>query len=138
MQRTPVNPPNDWSAAFQMSQGELISGVQRTLYLSGQAAIKTDPQSELGVSIVHEGDMRAQLTYALGLIDDQLQRAGMARKNIVFVRFYSVDAAAFLENYDVYADWIAEAGIAPAQSDIGVAELAVPGLMIEVEVVAAD
>ena len=62
----------------------------------------------------------------------------MSRENIVFVRFYSIDNSAFLENYDVYASWIAEANIAPPQSDIGVAELAIPGLLIEVEVVAAD
>ena len=82
--------------------------------------------------------MRAQLAYSLGLIDGLLQQAGMGRENIVHVRFYSVDTAAFLENYDVYADWIAPAGVAPPQSDIGVAELAVPGLLVEVEVVAAD
>lgn len=120
-----------------MHQGELISETQRTLYLSGQVALEADPDSEFGVSIVHEGDMRGQLAYSLGLIDGLLVRAGMSRENIVFVRFYSVDTAAFLENYDVYATWIAEAGISPPQSDIGVAELAIPGLLIEVEAVAA-
>lgn len=137
MERTPINPPNDWAAAFQMNQGELITGTQRTLYMSGQTALATDPDSELGVKIVHEGDMGAQLSYALGLIDGLLEQAGMARHNIVFIRFYSVDAAAFLDNYEIYAEWIAEAGISPPQSDIGVAELAVPGLLIEVEAIAA-
>ena len=61
----------------------------------------------------------------------------MSRSNIVFVRFYSTDNGAFLENYDVHAEWIGEAGITPPQSDIGVAELVLPGLLIEVEVVAA-
>ena len=138
MERQSINPPGDWATAFQMSQGELVTGANRTLHLSGQAALKTDPDAELGASIVHEGDMRAQLAYCLGLIDDLLEQAGMARHNIVFLHFYSVDMATFLENYDVYAEWIAEAGIAPPQSALGVAELAVPGLMIEVEVTAAD
>ncbi len=120
-----------------MHQGELISETQRTLYLAGQVALEADPDSEFGVSIVHEGDMRGQLAYSLGLIDGLLDQAGLSRENIVFVRFYSVDTAAFLENYDVYATWIAEAGISPPQSDIGVAELAIPGLLIEVEAVAA-
>ena len=138
MERTPINPPGDWGAAYQMNQGEIISGASRTLYLSGQVALEADADSEFGVTVVHEGDMRGQLSYALGLIDGLLERAGMSRDNIVFVRFYSIDNSAFLENYDVYASWIAEANIAPPQSDIGVAELAIPGLLIEVEVVAAD
>ena len=137
MQREPVNPPNDWAAAYQMNQGEVISGADRTLYLSGQVALESDPGSELGVKVVHEGDMRRQLSYALGLIDNLLEQAAMSRENIVFVRFYSVDSAAFLENYDVYAAWIGEAGISPPQSDIGVAELAIPGLLVEVEAIAA-
>lgn len=138
MERKAINPPDDWSSIYRMNQGVLVSGTQRTLYLSGQVALETDPDSELGVRVVHEGDMRGQFSHALGLIDGLLERAGMSRRDIVFVRFYSVDTAAFLENYDVYADWIGEAGVAPSQSDIGVAELAVPGLLIEVEVVAAD
>lgn len=137
MQRESINPPNDWASKYQMNQAELISGTHRTLYMSGQAALQSDPESEVGVKVVHEGDMRQQLAYALDLIDNLLIQAEMSRENIVFVRFYSVDTAAFLENYDVYAAWIGEAGISPPQSDIGVAELAVPGLLIEVEAVAA-
>ena len=137
MERTPINPENDWGAMYQMNQGEVIAGTSRTLYLSGQVALVTDPDSEFGVRVVHEGDMRGQLSYALDLVDGLLEQAGMSRENIVFVRFYSIDNAAFLEHYDVYATWIAEAGIAPPQADIGVAELAIPGLLIEVEVVAA-
>ena len=138
MKRESINPPNDWGAIYRMNQGVLVGGTTRTLYLSGQVALETDPDSEFGVGVVHEGDMRGQLSYALDLIDGLLERAGMSRGNIVFVRFYSVDTAAFLDNYDVYADWIGEVDVAPSQSDIGVAELAVPGLLIEVEVVAAD
>ena len=138
MERQAINPPDDWGAVYQMNQGEIVSGTRRTLYLSGQTALATDPDSEFGVAVVHEGDMRSQLTYSLGLIDGLLERAGMSRENIVFVRFYAVDNAAFLENYDVYAEWIGAAGIAPPQSDIGVAELALPGLLIEIEVVAAE
>ena len=138
MERTPINPPDDWGAAYQMNQGEIFSATTRTLYLSGQVALEADAESESGVRVVHEGDMRGQLSYSLGLVDGLLEQAGMSRENIAFVRFYSIDNSAFLENYDVYASWIAEANIAPPQADIGVAELAIPGLLIEVEVVAVD
>ena len=138
MKRASINPPNDWGAAYMMDQGQVISETTRTLYLSGQVSLETDPESEFGVRVEHEGDMRGQVAHALDKIDGLLRQAGMSRKNIVFVRFYSTDNAAFLENYDVYAEWIGEAGITPPQSDIGVNELALPGLLIEIEVVAAD
>ncbi|HMB92192.1 MAG TPA: hypothetical protein VKP65_15175 [Rhodothermales bacterium] len=43
-----------------------------------------------------------------------------------------------MENSNVYADWIGEAGITPSQSDIGVNERAVTGLLVKIEVVAAN
>ncbi len=136
VKRESINPPNDWGAMYMLDQGQIISGAQRTLYLSGQVALETDPRSELGARVEHEGDMRQQLIHVLAKIDRLLELAGMSRENIVFVRFYSNDNASFLENYDVYASWISEVDIKPPQSDIGVKELAIPGLLIEV--VAAD
>lgn len=138
MKRVSINPPDDWGAAYMMDQGQVISGTSRTLYLSGQVALETDPDADLGVRVEHEGDMRGQLAHVLGKIDGLLDQVGMARSNIVFVRFYTTDNAVFLENYDVYAAWIEEAGITPPQSDIGVNELAVPGLVVEAEVVVAE
>jgi enamine deaminase RidA (YjgF/YER057c/UK114 family) len=137
MKRDSINPPNDWGAAYMMDQGQVISEATRTLYLSGQVALETDPESDFGVRVEHEGDMRGQLAHVLGKIDGLLAQAGMSRNNIVFVRFYTTDNASFLEHYDVYAEWIGEARIKPPQSDIGVNELAIPGLVIEIEVVAA-
>lgn len=138
MERDVINPPDDWGAAFAMDQGHVVSGASRTLYLSGQAAIETDHDAEMGVRIVAEGNMRAQFGHVLAKIDALLEQAGMTRSNIVFLRFYNTDDAAFLEHYDVYATWIGEAGITPPQTAIQVANLAVPGLVIEVEVVAAE
>lgn len=138
MKRESVNPPNDWGSMYMLDQGQLISETKRTLYLSGQVALETDPESELGAAVKHEGDMRQQIIYVLSKIDNLLNQANMSRENIIFVRFYSTDNGAFLENYDVYAEWIGGAGVKPPQSDIGISELAVPGLLIEIEVVAAD
>ncbi len=42
-----------------------------------------------------------------------LEKAEMNRKNILTLRFFTTDMDAFLENYDVYAERIAEAGIRP-------------------------
>ncbi len=44
----------------------------------------------------------------------------------------------FLKNYDIYAEWIAEAGMRPPQSLIGVQRLVLEELIVEIEVEAAS
>lgn len=136
MQRLAVN-PWDWGLAFQMSQGEIVEGATRTLRCSGQVAVVPDAEAEMGIRTVAEGDIRGQMEAALANVDAVLAEAGMNRSNLVSLRFFTTEMEGFLENYDVYAGWISEAGIMPPQSLIGVACLASPKWMIEVEVEAA-
>ena len=70
-------------------------------------------------------------------INALLEKAGMDRKNIVGLRIYTTDVDAFLANYGVYSDWIAPAGIKPPQTLLGISKLAMPGLMVEIEIEAA-
>ena len=44
----------------------------------------------------------------------------------------------FLANYDVYANWIADSGIWPPQSLIGVACLLFPEIVVEIEATAGE
>ena len=48
------------------------------------------------------------------------------------------DIDGFLANYDVHANWIAEAGTRPPQSLIGVQRLFLPEPTVEIEAVAAE
>lgn len=57
MERTPVN-PWDWGLQWSMNQGEVVEGLTRTLHCSGQVALVPDSDSEMGVSVVHAGDIR--------------------------------------------------------------------------------
>jgi enamine deaminase RidA (YjgF/YER057c/UK114 family) len=66
-----------------------------------------------------------------------LEKAEMSRANIVALRFFTTDVDGFLENYDVYAGWISEAGTRPPQSLIGVQRLVLPELVVEIEFEAA-
>lgn len=137
MKRESVNPWN-WGLKFCMDQGELVEGATRHLHCSGQTSLKDDPESEMGVSVVHAGDLRAQIKYSLGNIDAVLEKAGMTRKNITSLRFFTTDIDGFLANYDVYAEWIAPAGTRPPQSLLGIQRLVFPELMVEIEATAAD
>ncbi len=136
MERTAIN-PTAWGLGFSMNQGEVVEGATRTLRCSGQVALEEDPAAPLGVSVVAAGDMRAQIASALASIDALLAGAGMQRSHVVFLHFYTTDVDAFLEHYDVYAEWIGAAGVRPPQTLLGVARLALPELLVEIEATAA-
>lgn len=136
MKRTSINPTN-WGLAFLMDQGEVVEAATRSLRCSGQVSLHDDPEAENGFAVTHPGDMRGQVQDALGHLDSLLEGAGMTRSNIVNLRFYTTDVDAYLAHYDVYAEWIAAAGIRPPQTVLGVAQLAVSGLLVEIEMEAA-
>ena len=136
MERTSIN-PTEWGLQFSMDQGELVQGVTRQLRCSGQISVLPDADAELGVRLVAPHDMRGQIRQALANVDAVLEKAGMGRQDIVALRFFTTDIDSFLEHYDVYAEWIAPAGIRPPQSLIGIQRLVLPEALIEIEAEAA-
>jgi enamine deaminase RidA (YjgF/YER057c/UK114 family) len=100
MNRTAVN-PTDWGLQFSMNQGEVVEGLTRYLHFSGQVALEADAEAEMGIRVVHEGDMRGQMEAALSNVDAILAGAGMTRENILSLRFFTTDIDGFLQNYDV-------------------------------------
>ncbi len=137
MERQIANPWS-WGDAWSLNQGEVVSGLSRTLHCSGQVALVEDPSSEMGLAVAHEGDMAGQMKVALAGIDAILEKAGMTRANLLHLRFFTTDVDAFLAAYGVYAEWIGEAGIQPPQSLLGISRLVMPELMVEIEAVAGD
>jgi len=135
MKRESVN-PWEWGLQFSMDQAEVVSDISRYLHCSGQVALKPDADAEMGISVVAPGDIRGQMECALANIDAVLEKAGMSRKNVLTLRFFTTDIDAFLENYDVYINWIAEAATRPPQSLLGVNRLVFSDLMIEIEATA--
>ena len=138
MVRRAINPENNWAKEFQFHQGEIIEETQRLFYISGQISAESDSTSPMGVSIIGKGNQKEQLIIVLKKIDTLLEKAEMSRKNLIQIRFYTVDIQNFMENYNIYASWIQEAGIKPTNSVIGVTGIAHPDAMIEIEAVAAQ
>lgn len=136
MKRESVN-PTEWGLQFSMDQGELVQGATRHLRCSGQISAAPDSSSELGFKVVAPNDIRGQMECALANVDAILDKADMNRANIVALRFFTTEVDGFLENYDVYANWIGEAELRPPQSLIGVQRLVLPDLVVEIEVEAA-
>ena len=135
MERTAVN-PTDWGLQWSLNQAEVYEGLTKHLHCSGQVALEPDSTSEMGIRVVGEGDIRAQIESALASIDAILSEADMTRSDLLSLRFFTTDIDAFLQNYDVYANWIGEAGIMPPQTLLGVNRLVLPELLVEIEATA--
>lgn len=129
MEITPVN-PWPWSLQVGFSQGQLVEGATRQLFLAGQTSVDGEGQ------IQHPGNMAAQIQLALENLQAVLAHAGMTLANIVRLNFYTTDVESFLENSEVLAGPFGEAGVVPAGTLLGVTRLAFPGLLIELEATA--
>ncbi|MEI7055078.1 RidA family protein [Nocardioides sp. CCNWLW239] len=126
MERTAVNPVT-WSVELGFNQAELVTGVTRTLYCSGQTAMGADGKPR------HEGDMAAQIGLSLDNLEAVLGAAGMALADLVRLNVYTTDVDLLFQHYGVLASRLGAAQVAPATTMLGVTRLAVPGQMVELE-----
>ncbi|WP_445402660.1 RidA family protein [Streptomyces sp. LE64] len=126
MERNAVNPVS-WSIDMGFNQGEVVSGHSRTLYISGQTAMSKEGKPE------HQGDMAAQLALSIDNVEAVLAEAGMTLANLIRLNVYTTDVDLLFQHYGVLAGRLGAAGVAPTTTMLGVARLAVPGQMIELE-----
>ena len=131
MERTAVN-PWQWSVAMGFNQGEVVTGHTRTLFCSGQTSVDADGAPQ------HAGDMAAQVSLALDNLERVLDEAGMGLRNIVRLNIYTTDVDALVEHYGVLAERMGAAQVAPPGTLLGVARLAYPDLMVELEATAVE
>jgi enamine deaminase RidA (YjgF/YER057c/UK114 family) len=129
VERTAVNPWT-WSLNFGFNQGEIVDGATRVLFCAGQTSVDGDGNPQ------HAGDMAAQIGLAADNLEAVLKGAGMGLSNVVRLNFYTTDVDAFLANAAVLAGRTGAAGVAPPGTLLGVARLAFPELMIEMEATA--
>ena len=129
MERRVINPWT-WLDNFGFVQGVEVQGVQRTLYCAGQTANDADGNP------MHVGDMRAQIRLALDNLERVLHDAGYELKDVVRLNMYTTDVDLFLANYDELAGRLAQAGVRQSATLLGVARLAFPQFMVELEATA--
>jgi enamine deaminase RidA (YjgF/YER057c/UK114 family) len=123
--------PWKWQDQYGFSQGIEVSSADRVLYCAGQASVDDNGKT------VHAGDMRKQIDQAFRNLETVLKAAGYSLSNVVRLNYYTTDVEAFLGASDVVANRLIEAGSQPPGVLLGVAKLAFPGLMIEMEATAA-
>jgi enamine deaminase RidA (YjgF/YER057c/UK114 family) len=80
--------------------------------------------------------MGAQLALALANIEAVLHGAGMELTNIVRLNIYTTDVDAVFENLGVLGERLGSIGVTPPGTLLGVARLAFPELMVELEATA--
>lgn len=122
--------PWTWQDEFGYVQANEISGTQRMLICAGQTSVDAEGRP------VHPEDMGAQMMQALDNLETVLREAGFTLSDVVRLNLYTTDVARFFEAYEAAAVRLAEAGCRPASTLLGVAELAFPELMVEIEATA--
>ena len=127
MERTAIN-PWPWSLQVGYNQAEAVSDHTTHLYCAGQAAIDADGKPQFA------GDLGAQLGLALDNLQAVLEAAGMTYANVVRLNMFTTDVDAFLGQLGVLHARLQ--GAAPPGTLIGVARLAYPEMMVEVEATA--
>ncbi|MDP9180766.1 MAG: RidA family protein [Chloroflexota bacterium] len=127
MERRAINPWK-WQDNFGFQQANEVKGAQRTLICSGQTSVDGNGTP------VHAGDMAAQVNQALDNVEAVLKEAGMDKSNIVKLNIYTTDIPALFAAFPTFLE--RTAGLQFASTWLGVAGLALPELMIELEATA--
>jgi len=100
------------------------------LHCAGQASVNADGTPQ------HEGDMTGQIGLALDNLEAVPAAAGMTLADVVRLNIYTTDVDLLFEHYGALMSRTREAGAAPPGTLIGVARLAYPSLLVELEATA--
>lgn len=122
--------PTSWNAGFAFDQGQVRTTPGTILTVAGQGPV--DEQGEL----LHEGDAAAQIALAVSNVENVLTAGGMLLRDVLRMTIYAVDLDAILANYGVLVEKLTVSGATPPTSLVGVSRLAIPGMLLEIEVTA--
>ena len=129
MEQRVINPWT-WQDEFGYVQAQEVSSAQRTLFCAGQTSVDAEGRA------VHTEDMRAQITQAMDNLETVLRQAGAELSDVVRLNYYTTDVARFFGAYDAVVARLSRAGCSPASTLLGVARLAFPELLVEIEATA--
>lgn len=120
--------PAELHPAPGFSHATIVTGT-RVAYLAGQVALAPD------FSVIGDGDLRAQTVAAMRNVQIALRAVGASWEHVARRTIYTTQP----QEYETITAGIEEVQGSqehPAQTIIGITGLAVPGLMIEIEVTA--
>jgi len=129
MERRAVNPWS-WQDEFGFSQAVEVRSTERTLYCAGQTSGDADG------NVLHPGDMMRQIRTAMENLERVLTDADFGLEDVVRLNVYTMDVDTTIEHWGEIVGPLAEAGNRPAMTLLGVARLAFPEMMVEIEATA--
>jgi enamine deaminase RidA (YjgF/YER057c/UK114 family) len=129
MEKITINPWK-WQDQFGFSHAIEVRSAERVLYCAGQTS--TDAAGR----VMHAGDMKGQINLVLDNLATVLEHASMSLSNVARLNYYTPNVDLLLEHYGVLVGRLAKAGCQPASTLLGVARLAFPELLIEIEATA--
>ena len=127
---TQVIDPWTWQEQFGFVQARAVTGAARVVYCSGQTSMDAHGAP------LHAGDMRAQLVQALDNLEMVLEASGSGLADVMRLDVFTTDVEGFFGAMDVLIGRLQEAGCRPASTLVGVARLALPPLLVELEATA--
>ncbi len=130
--RRAINPWS-WQDQHGYAQGVLVTEPRQTLYVAGQGALDADG------NLMYDGDVSGQAAQVMANIETVLEAGGMTLGDVVRYDIYATDLHSyFVLGHQHVAKRFAEAGVLPAGGiATEVSALAVPGMQLEITVVAA-
>jgi enamine deaminase RidA (YjgF/YER057c/UK114 family) len=129
VERKIVNPAK-WQDPLGFVQGHEVTGAQRVLYCAGQVSV--DPEGQT----LHAGDYRGQVNRVLDNLEQVLKGAGFSAADLVRLNIYTTDLDGFFANRNILLERLVAAGARYTSTLLGVAHLARPDLLIEIEATA--
>lgn len=129
MQKRAINPWT-WQDQLGFSQAIEVAEAQKTVYCAGQLSVDADGRP------LHPGDMEAQFNCALDNLEQVLGQTGLGLADVVRLNYYVTDVEAFEDAAPKLDARLRAAGCKPASTLLGIARLAMPEAMIEIEATA--
>jgi len=128
------------NSSFPISQSVEVSGNVTTYYVSGQVPPVINKDADPATTAAY-GDTKTQTVGALNRIKAILDSLGLSMGDVVTMQVFLVHSAAapmdfraFMEGYTQFFG--GSQPNLPARSVVGVAALANPGFLVEIEVIA--
>lgn len=128
MDKRQINPWT-WQERFGFAQAWRVDDAASVVFAAGQVAVSPDGE------VLAPGDLVAQTRHAFENLRTVLEQAGASFDDVVKLTYYLTDISKIRDAASVRDEFINTAR-PPASTAIGVAGLALPGLMIEVDAIA--
>jgi enamine deaminase RidA (YjgF/YER057c/UK114 family) len=125
--RTTINPWT-WQDQFGFAQAVSAPAASRWLFLAGQGP--ADPDG----AVTHVGDIAGQVSQAFDNIETVLAQAGADLSHVVRLNYYTTDVDALFGVWHLIVERLGENR--PSSTLLGVARLAYPEMLVEIEATA--